>query len=70
MRLDTSLFIRLLEYSREDAKADVDLHYVAENLQRICKEKGCATMEDYESIISSSSQEGDKAEAEEKDEEV
>lgn len=49
--MNMSLFIRLLEYAREDAKEDVDLHFVAENLDKICKEKGCASMEDYESIV-------------------
>ena len=28
--LDVPLFIRLLEYAREDAKDDLDLHFVAE----------------------------------------
>lgn len=28
--VDVPLFIRLLEYAREDAKDDLDLHYVAE----------------------------------------
>lgn len=52
--LDMSLFIRLLEFAHEDAKEDVDLHYAAENLQKVCNEKGCALMEDYETIISNS----------------
>lgn len=56
LKLDVSLFIRLLEYAREDSKKDVDLHFVAENLDKICKEKGCASMDDYDTIISKSSQ--------------
>lgn len=28
--VDVPLFIRLLEYAREDAKDDLDLHFVAE----------------------------------------
>jgi hypothetical protein len=31
IKLDVPLFIRLLEYAREDAKDDMDLHRVAEN---------------------------------------
>ena len=54
LKLDMSLFIRLLEYAREDSKEDVDLHFVAENLDKICKEKGCACMDDYQQIISKS----------------
>jgi len=30
--VDVPLFIRLLEYAREDAKTDMDLHKVAENI--------------------------------------
>jgi hypothetical protein len=29
IKLDVPLFIRLLEYAREDAKSDMDLHKVA-----------------------------------------
>lgn len=54
LNLDMSLFIRLLEYAKEEAKEDVDLHFVAENLQKVCNSKGCATMEDYDDIISES----------------
>lgn len=49
--LDVPLFIRLLEYSREDAQADVDLHDVAEKAIALNKQKGILSMEDYESII-------------------
>src|SRR5574344_227825 len=56
LKLDMSLFIRLLEYAREDSKKDVDLHFLAENLQAVCIEKGCAGMDDYAFIISRSSQ--------------
>lgn len=49
--LDVPLFIRLLEYSREDAQADVDLHDVAEKAIALNKQKGILSMEDYKSII-------------------
>ena len=53
--LDTPLFIRLLEYAREEAASDVDLHYVAENAEKICSEAGgdacCLTMEYYEQLV-------------------
>lgn len=56
LHLDMSLFIRLLEYAREESKVDVDLHFVAENLQKVCIDKGCAGMDDYGFIISKSTQ--------------
>jgi hypothetical protein len=49
--LDVPLFIRLLEYSREDAQEDVDLHDVAEKAIALNKQKGILSMEDYEAII-------------------
>jgi hypothetical protein len=51
--LDVPLFIRMLEYAREDAKADVDLHDVAEKAIALNKQKGILSMEDYEAIIPS-----------------
>jgi hypothetical protein len=32
IKVDVPLFIRLLEYAREDAQTDMDLHDVAENI--------------------------------------
>lgn len=57
-----SLFIRLLEFAKEDAKDDVDIHEVAENVSRICKEKGCATIDNYDTIMSNFEQEHPGAE--------
>lgn len=51
IKMTESLFIRLLEFAKEDAKDDVDIHEVAENVSRICMEKQCATIEDYGSIL-------------------
>ena len=33
--VDVPLFIRLLEYAREDAKSDMDLHKVTENILKL-----------------------------------
>jgi hypothetical protein len=47
IKLDVPLFIRLLEYAREDAKDDMDLHRVAENaidLSRFAGTLGMMTM--------------------------
>jgi hypothetical protein len=49
--LDIPLFIRMLEYAREDAQEDVDLHDVAEKAIALNKEKGILSMEDYEALI-------------------
>lgn len=51
LTMDIPLFIRLLEYSREDAQDDMDLHFVTENLLKLSKEKGILSMEDYQDII-------------------
>jgi hypothetical protein len=48
-RMNTELLIRLLEWAREDAKADVPLHVVAENVEKL---KGkTLTMKDYAALI-------------------
>ena len=49
--LDVPLMIRLLEYAREDAQTDMDLHKVAENLIQLSKEGRLLDMTDYNSII-------------------
>lgn len=52
LQMSESLFIRLLEFAKEDVKDDVDLHEVAENVARICSEGKCASIDDYDTIIS------------------
>ena len=53
IKLDVPLFIRLLEYAREDAKDDMDLHRVAENAIDLSRFAGTLGMIDYENIIGS-----------------
>ena len=50
IKLSVPLFIRLLEYAREDAKTDMDLHFIAEFLST--KEEPFA-MKDYDTVIKS-----------------
>jgi hypothetical protein len=50
--LDIPLLIRLLEYAKEDAQSDMDLHKVAENIIELSKEDKTLTMSDYNSIVS------------------
>jgi len=47
---DIPLLIRILEYTREDLKSDVDLHKMVENLISLRK-KSPLTMDDYDKII-------------------
>ncbi len=49
--MDVPLFIRMLEYSREDAQEDMDLHDVAEKAISLNKEKDILSMEDYNEIV-------------------
>jgi hypothetical protein len=54
IKLDVPLFIRLLEYAREDAKDDMDLHRVAENVISLSSIGETLGMIDYENIVGSS----------------
>jgi hypothetical protein len=49
--MDVPLFIRMLEYSREDAAEDMDLHDVTEKAIALGKERGILQMDDYKEII-------------------
>ena len=49
--LDVPLFIRLLEYAREDAKTDMDLHNVAERAINLSTEGECLGMQNYDSLV-------------------
>ena len=51
--VDVPLFIRLLEYAREDAQTDMDLHDVADNIISLSSTGKTLTMNDYSSIIGS-----------------
>jgi hypothetical protein len=49
--MDVPLFIRMLEYSREDAAEDIDLHDVTEKAIALNKEKSILSMGDYDAIV-------------------
>lgn len=51
LKMDVPLFIRLLEFAREDAKDDMALHTLTENALKLGDKT--LTMEDYEQIVSS-----------------
>jgi hypothetical protein len=49
--MDVPLFIRMLEYAREDASTDIDLHDIAEKAIGLSSEDKVLTMADYEFIV-------------------
>jgi hypothetical protein len=52
--MDVPLFIRMLEYAREDAKTDMDLHDVTEKALALSTSGETLTMANYESIAGKS----------------
>jgi hypothetical protein len=49
--VDVPLFIRLLEFAREDATDDMMLHDVAEKLIEMCADGDIIQMEQYDEIV-------------------
>lgn len=49
--MDVPLFIRLLEYAREDAETDMDLHNLTEKAIKQTKIRGVLSMEDYNELV-------------------
>jgi hypothetical protein len=49
--MDIPLFIRMLEYAREDAKTDMDLHDVTEKAISMGENGEILTMDNYEDIV-------------------
>jgi len=49
--MDIPLFLRMLEYAKEDAAEDMDLHDVTEKANTLGKERGILQMEDYDEIV-------------------
>jgi hypothetical protein len=55
--VDVPLFIRLLEYAREDAKTDMDLHNVAEKALALSTTGETLTMAQYDEIVKNEAKE-------------
>ena len=55
--VDVPLLIRLLEYAREDAQGDIDLHDVAERMIELSGDGRTLTMDDYNTICNTGDQE-------------
>lgn len=51
IKLNVPLMIRLLEYAREDASHDVDLHFLVENLIDLSEDGSVLEMENYPEIV-------------------
>lgn len=49
--LDVPLLLRMLEYAKEDAKTDMDLHDVTERMIELAKQ-GTLSMQHYDNIVS------------------
>lgn len=51
VKMDVPLLIRVMEFAKEDAKTDMDLHAAAENMIELSKEGRVLDMDDYDSIV-------------------
>lgn len=49
--MDVPLLLRIMEYAKEDAKTDMDLHNVTEKLIAFAKENDVLTMDLYDAIV-------------------
>jgi hypothetical protein len=49
--VDVPLFIRLLEFAREDSTDDMQLHDIAEKLIELCADGDIMQMEQYDEIV-------------------
>lgn len=50
--MDIPLAIRILEYAREDAQSDLDIHVLAKRLIEVCREKrSTLNIDDYTKIV-------------------
>ena len=56
VKLDVPLLIRILEFAREDASSDEELHKVASNIIELSSIGGTLGMIDYEAIMGSEEQ--------------
>jgi len=51
VKMDIPLLIRVMEFAKEDAKTDMDLHTAAENMIELSKSDRVLNMDDYNSIV-------------------
>jgi hypothetical protein len=51
LRLNVPLMLRLLEFAREDARSDLDLHLLVENLAKLNNDNSYLAMKNYADIV-------------------
>ena len=51
IKVDVPLLIRIMEYAREDAKDDMDLHRMAERLVQLSQDGNTLGMKDYDQLV-------------------
>ena len=61
VKMDIPFLIRVMEYSKEDAKTDMDLHVATEKMISLSKEGRTLTMNDYDSIFSTEKEKLDES---------
>ena len=49
--LDVPLTLRLLEFSRESGRTDLDLHFLTKNMISLMKHHECLTIDHYKEIV-------------------
>lgn len=64
--LDIPLFIRMMEYAREDAKTDMDLHNVTERAIKLMQEHDYLCMDNYKDLVGGQPTGGEKPVGEDK----
>lgn len=57
VHLSIPLFIRLLEFARESAKTDAELHILTEKLTELCKDGDTVSMDIYDQLVPSGAEE-------------
>ncbi len=60
--MDVPLLLRVMEYAKEDAKTDMDLHRVADNLVKLSAGGQTLDMSNYNHIVGGMSESGSPAE--------
>ena len=65
VKMDIPLFIRMLEFAREDAVDDEQLHTVTERITKMAAEGNIITMAEYDKIVGASTEENQSEDANE-----
>lgn len=65
--MEVPLFIRMLEYAKEEAKTDMDLHKVAENALKLTKKTDKLSMINYQELITFEADKDDSKDKDDKD---